>query len=26
VYVSGIGYLTAGHAQHHLNILLERYL
>jgi DinB superfamily len=26
VYVMGIGYLTAGHAQHHLNILHERYL
>lgn len=25
VYVMGIGYLTAGHAQHHLNILQERY-
>ncbi len=26
VYVLGIGYMTAGHAQHHLNILKERYL
>lgn len=25
VYVLGIGYMTAGHAQHHLNILRERY-
>ncbi len=26
VYVLGIGYMTAGHAQHHLNIIRERYL
>ena len=26
VYVLGIGYLTAGHVQHHLNIIQERYL
>lgn len=26
VYVLGIGYMLAGHAQHHLNILKERYL
>jgi hypothetical protein len=26
VYVKGIGYIVAGHAVHHKNILLERYL
>ncbi len=26
VYVLGIGFLVAGHVQHHLNIIQERYL
>jgi hypothetical protein len=26
LYVSGIGYIIAGHAQHHLHIIRERYL